>query len=107
MTSGETVAQLGDWHFDHNHDDDRAACLERRFELYPTDECVQYVLQVAAAPSGTQITVNGRSVGAISAPCTLDITAFVSLDENQIAFRVERSAHGAFGAVRLQAVPCE
>jgi len=102
----EHVTQLDGWGFDTTHSEP-VAWLERQFTLHPTDECVQYVLQVAAAPAGTQVIVNDQNLGALSAPSALDVTAFVSLDDNLIAFRVERHRHGAFGDVHLQAVPCE
>ncbi|MCC6613859.1 MAG: hypothetical protein IT320_10305 [Anaerolineae bacterium] len=109
-THREPVAQLDGWHFD-TAQSPRTAWLEHHFDLHPTDECVQYFLHIATAPAGAQVIVNEENLGSISAPCDLDVTAYVSLDDNRIAFRVaadaDRDEPGAFGDVRLQAIPCE
>lgn len=102
-----TLPRLLDWQFERRFPDGWAAWLERRFDLQPLDVCVHYELSIAAAPEGVELSVNGRQFGAIAAPCQIDITDYVTLDENRIAFRVLRGAEGVFGAVRLAAVPCE
>lgn len=102
-----SLPALRDWRFDGRFPAGWAAWLERRFNLYPTDTCVHYELSIAAVPDGTELSVNGRQFGAISAPCRIDITDFVTLDENRISFRVYSGATGRFEAVRLTAVPCE
>ncbi len=103
----EQVARLEDWRFSPAHGDGSAASLKRRFILYPTDACVSYMLTIDSAPAGTQISVNGHSLGAFAAPCVLDVTAFVSLEDNDVIFRVEQGAQGRFAGIRLQAIPCE
>ena len=102
-----SLPALGDWRFDGRFPIGWAAWLERRFNLYPTDTCVHYALSIAAAPDGAELSVNGRQFGAVSAPCQIDITDFVTLEENRIAFRVQSGAVGRFEGVRLTAVPCE
>lgn len=98
---------LRDWQFERRFPEGWAAWLEHRFDLQPLDSCVHYELTVAAAPEGAELSVNGRQFGAIAAPCRIDITDYVTLDENRIAFRVLSGAAGEFGAVRLTAVSCE
>jgi hypothetical protein len=102
-----SLTSLQDWQFERRFPESWAAWLERRFDLHPIDTCVHYVLSIDAAPEGTALSVNGRQFGAISAPCRIDITDFVTLDENRIAFRVHSGSTGRFGTVRLTAVPCE
>jgi hypothetical protein len=100
------LSRLGDWHFEQRYPEGWAAWLERRFYLHPTRECVRYQLSIAAVPSGAQLSLNGRQLGSVSAPATFDVTDYVTLDENRIAFRVESGAQGAFGEVKLLAVSC-
>lgn len=100
------LSHLGDWHFEQRYAEGWAAWLERRFYLHPTSECVRYQLSIAAVPSGAQLSVNGRQLGSVSAPATFDVTDYVTLDENRIAFRVESGAQGAFGEVKLLAISC-
>ena len=102
-----TLPLLNRWRFDGRYPEGWAAWLERRFDLQPLDYCVHYELRIAAVPDGAELSVNGRQFGAIAAPCHIDITDYVTLDENRIAFRVLSGAEGVFGAVRLAAVPCE
>ncbi len=101
------VARLGDWSFDRLYPQGWAAWLERRFDLQPLDYCVHYELNIAVVPEGAQLSVNGRQFGVLAAPCRVDITDYVTLDENRIAFRVLSGATGGFGDIRLTAVPCE
>ncbi|MDX2141690.1 MAG: hypothetical protein SF123_26620 [Chloroflexota bacterium] len=104
---GERIARLADWQFAPRYPEGWAAWLEKRFNLTPLDECVHYELRIEAVPTGAQLSVNGRQFGAVAAPATYDITDYVTLDDNRLAFRVESGADGAFGAVRLAAIPCE
>jgi hypothetical protein len=101
------VPSLPDWRFSGRYPEGWAAWLERRFDLQPTDMCVRYTLRIEATPDGAALSVNGRQFGVIDAPCSVDVTDYVTLDENRIAFRVLSGANGAFGALRLTAVPCE
>ncbi|MCA9904165.1 MAG: hypothetical protein KC547_09925 [Anaerolineae bacterium] len=103
----EPVAQLDAWRFSQACDDGCTASLNRQFVLYPTDECVSYLLQIDSAPEGTQLSVNGHRLGAVMAPCTLDVTAFVSLEDNDMTFQVGPGAQGTFAGIRLQAIACE
>jgi hypothetical protein len=101
------ISSLADWRFDARFAEGWAAWLERAFTLAPQDECVRYVLEIAAAPQGAQLTINTAKLGAISTPAEIDITEWVHLDDNRIGLRVESGAQGTFGALRLRAVPCD
>ncbi len=85
----------------------KLAWLEHAFDLPDQDVCINYHLSISALPRGTQLILNGRDFGEIPAPLTLDVTDFVFLEDNLIAFRVFRNASGAFGSVRLLAIPCD
>lgn len=93
--------------FEPRMTDGKLAWLEHAFDLPVQDECVNYHLSISALPRGTQLILNGRDFGEIIAPFTLDVTDTVFLEDNLIAFRVFRGAAGAFGAVRLVAIPCD
>jgi hypothetical protein len=104
---GARLPALGEWRFDARFPEGWAAWLEKRFSLQPTDTCVRYLLHLASVPAGAELSVNGRRFGVISTPCAINVTDYVTLDENRIAFRVLSGAEGVFGDVRLSAVPCE
>jgi hypothetical protein len=101
------VARLSDWRFAPRFAEGWAVWIERRFHLSPQAECVRYHLMIDDVPAQAQLSINGHNLGAIIASTPIDITDWVRLDENRIAFRVESGAAGAFGALRLQAVPCQ
>ena len=102
------VASLERWSFDSDRE---FAWLKRSFRLKTVDFCVNYILHVGAAPVNTVIYINGEKAGDYPSAGTgafaLDVTMLVALEDNEIAFRVERGAAGRFGDVRLQAVPCD
>ncbi len=93
--------------FDPRGIDGKLVWLEREFDLPLQDVCISYELYVNAAPAGTHLTINGRDFGEIETPFVFDVTDFVTLEQNRIAFRVMHGASGRFGAVRLVAIPCE
>ena len=93
--------------FDARQIESDLARLERYFDLPMQDVCINYDLRIDSVPVGTHLTLNGRDLGEISVPLVLDVTDTVTLEDNTIAFRVVRGAAGAFGSVRLTAVPCE
>ena len=93
--------------FDARRIDGTLAWLEREFDLPMQDECINYRLQIDAVPVGTHLRLNGRDFGELTEPLSLDVTDMVALEDNRIAFRVSHNAAGAFGAVRLIAIPCE
>jgi hypothetical protein len=103
----ERSARLADWQFAPRYPEGWAAWLEKRFMLTAQDVCVRYELRIEAVPAGAQLSVNGRQFGVVAAPAVYDITDYVTLDENRLAFRVESGAEGMFGAIRLVATPCE
>jgi hypothetical protein len=104
----QLVPSLFDWSFDKRRPEGWVAWLTRTFDLPPMDDdpCLNFVLTIKAAPYPVELDLNGRSFGVIDAPCELDITDFVALDDNRIAFRVPPDAQGRFGDVRVRAVPC-
>src|SRR5690606_42154028 len=72
----------------------------RSSDLRPTDVCVNYALCLDSAPEETQIYINGEKVGVYQPPgpgdppFTIDVTPYVALEYNEIAFRVEWNAAG-------------
>ena len=102
---GFSLARLAN--FDPRQIDGKLAWLEHAFDLPMQDECVNYHLVISALPVGTQLFLNGRDYGEISTPFTADVTDTVFLEDNLIAFRVFRDSAGAFGAVKLVAIPCD
>ncbi|MBZ0300833.1 MAG: hypothetical protein K8J31_13870 [Anaerolineae bacterium] len=107
------VPSLVEWAFDKRRVENWAAWLKRGFDLRPTDGCVSYFLYLDSAPEDTQIYVNGEKIGIYqqsgpdAPPFEVDVTPYVALEYNEIAFRVEWNAAGRFEGVRLQAVPCD
>jgi hypothetical protein len=106
------VPSLVEWVFDKRRLENWAAWLKRGFDLYPTDQCVNYFLYLDSAPEDTAIYINGEKVGVYEKPgpddppFEIDVTHLVALEYNEIAFRVEWNAAGRFEGVRLQPVPC-
>jgi hypothetical protein len=101
------VPVLQAWTFDHRMTEGWAAWLQRQFDVPPIEDvCVNFMLQIKSAPPGTQISINGRDFGVISTPFSLDVTDYITLEDNLIAFRVPCEAGGGFGDVRLRVVPC-
>ncbi len=93
--------------FDPRKIEGKLVWLEREFDLPLQDVCITYELHVDAVPVGTHLTINGRDFGEIETSIAFDVTDFVTLDGNQIAFRVMHGASGRFGAVSMVAIPCE
>jgi hypothetical protein len=93
--------------FDPRRIDGKMAWLDRFFDLPIQDQCVNYTLKIESVPIGTHLTLNGRDLGEIALPFTLDVTDIVALEDNLIAFRVMRGAAGGFGDVRLIVIPCD
>ena len=86
---------------------DSGAWFRRVITLDATDYCVNYVLQFDAMPTGTAVYVNGERLNLDTAePDGFDITAYVALGENELAFWVDQESTGSFAGVRLQPVPC-
>lgn len=103
----EPVPSLVEWVFDRRRMENWVAWLRCGFDLYPTDACVSYLLRADTAPEEAQVFVNGERVGTISqTPYRLDVTNYVALEYNELAFRVEWNAAGRFEGLRLEAVPC-
>jgi hypothetical protein len=109
----EAVTSLANWSFDKRRVANWAAWLKRDFELQATDFCVSYYLYLDEAPEGAQIYINGEQVAVFHAPgpdappYELDVTPYVSLGQNELAFRLQWDMPGEFVGVRLQPVPCD
>jgi len=109
--TGAPVPSIFEWTFEPQSDADKIAWLQRAFRIEPVAICVHYLLSVECAPTSAEIYLNGRQVGVYGPgddpAFELDVTDHVHLEDNTIAFRVERGAVGQFGGLRLRAVPCE
>ena len=98
-----TASRLDTWEIG-----DSGAWLRRVIMLDATDYCVNYVLQFDSIPTGTVVYVNGERVNLDPVePYGCDITAYVALGENELAFWVDHESTGSFAGVRLQPVPCD
>lgn len=107
FTGGFDLPVLQAWTFDRRMTEGWTAWLQRQFDVPPIEDvCVNFMLQIKSAPPGTQISINGRDFGVISTPFSLDVTDYITLEDNLIAFRVPYEAGGGFGDVRLRVVPC-
>lgn len=77
----------------------------RSFALEPLDFCARYLLHVDSAPGLLTVRLRGEVVAqAVAAGTPVDVTDFVSLDENEL---VLCTGEGEIGRVWLQAVPCD
>jgi len=87
---------------------DCIAWVWRTFTLEPTDLCVRYYLYIDSMPKVALIAINDHKINPLTTPppYKLDVTDYVTLDENVIGFRVT-GADGAFGHVHLQPVACD
>jgi hypothetical protein len=108
----DTIVTLSQWSFDKRRSEGWRAWLQRSFRLEPTDFCVRYFLLIDTAPQGTDIFINDQSVAVYTVgdddpPFELDVTNYVALEDNTIAFRVDCETVGQFAGVRLLAVPCD
>ena len=107
------VPSLVEWVFDKRRVENWAAWLRHGFDLDATDFCVSYMLVIDSAPEDMRIYINGEKVGVYqppepgAPPFEIDLTYYVALEYNEIAFRVEWNAAGRFEGVRLQPVPCD
>lgn len=108
-----SVPSLADWRFDPRRAEGWRGWLYKPFVLEPIDECVRYFLYIDSAPVPCRIYVNDQYVGDYippgddAPPFELDVTDYVWLDDNTLAFRVECESVGGFSGVGLQAVPCD
>ncbi len=105
---GFDVPVLQAWAFDRRMTEGWVAWLQRTFDVPPIEDvCVNFVLHIKSAPPGTHLIINGRDFGAVPMPFSFDVTDYITLEDNIIAFRVPCEAGGGFGDVRLRVVPCE
>lgn len=102
----DSLQSVSDWPVDRLGSSDGVQ-LKRRFDLDPIGEvCLRFVLQIDAAPVGTQVYINGWHAGTTEAGKTLsrDVTDTVTLEANLIHLKLIR--RGSLGGVRLVAIPC-
>lgn len=100
------LPSLAKWRFDKTRAENWIAWLQREFDLPLRDVCVTYTLCIDSAPDETRFYLNGRDFGVITTPLRLDVTDFVTLEANIIAFRVPCDMRGSFSDLRLTAFPC-
>jgi hypothetical protein len=85
------------------------AWLTRTFDVPPILEvCLRYDLHIRAAPGVILLYVNGRRLGEVDGarPFVFDVTDFITLEDNQVALRVDCAQGGAFGDVFLKPELC-
>ncbi len=102
----DSLQSVSDWLVDRLGSSDGVQ-LKRRFDLDPIGEvCLRFVLQIDAAPVGTQVYVNGWHVGTTDAGKTFssDVTDTVTLEANLLHLKLSR--RGQLGGVRLVAILC-
>ncbi|MCS7070603.1 MAG: hypothetical protein NZM00_03800 [Anaerolinea sp.] len=107
--SANPVPSLRAWRFSGRYDDQWAAWLTTRFDLPPIlDTCMRYELRIEAAPNPVIVFVNGRRLGKLTTfPIAIDITDFVTYEDNQIGISVGCDTPGQFGTVAIVGIPCE
>lgn len=107
--NSEPLPSLANWTFDKRRVEGWLAWLQKTFDLPITNHiaCMNYVLEIDEMPYGAVLVINGREFGAVRTPFSMDVTDFIALEDNRIAFRVPSNAAGMFQGVRLVAVPCE
>lgn len=105
----EPVPSLATWAFDKRRTEGWLAWLQKKFDLPVMNniECMNYELEIDYVPYGAVLILNGRDFGAVQTPFRMDVTDFIALEDNRIAFRVASGTQGAFQGVRLVAVPCQ
>lgn len=105
----QPVESLRLWRCSERFDERWGATLQRTFDLEIAEICVRYYLSIEHAPGTLILYLNGRRMGAVdgSVPFMFDVTDYVTLEDNRIAFRVECREDAGFGAVALLQVPCE
>ncbi len=105
---GQPVADLRAWACDRRYDDGWAAWLQKTFDLPMTDVCINYTLRIARAPKGTVVSINGTRLGEMNNGnlFEMDVTDYVTLEDNVIRFRVICGGEGSFGDIILEGIPC-
>jgi len=106
--SANPIPSLRAWRFSGRYDDQWAAWLTTRFDLEPIGEtCMRYELRIAAAPNPVIVFVNGRRLGRLTDfPIAIDITDFVTYEDNLIGISVAYDTPGQFGSVEIVGIPC-
>lgn len=110
-STGQPVESLRQWRCEGRYDEGWAAWLRHTFWLEPADACVNYELDIPAAPGRVVLYVNGRRLGEFDGerPFHFDITDYVALEDNWVGLRVACGpclAGARFGEIRLHTVPC-
>ena len=82
--------------------------LSHRFDVDPIEDvCLCFFIDLAHAPSGTQIYVNGWHLGTLQAGESLhaEVTDYISLEDNLLLIKLSHS--GDLNGVSLVPVLCE
>lgn len=69
--------------------------------------CLRFDLHISAAPGTIMLYLNGRRMGEVDGltVAVFDVTDFITLEDNQIALRVDCASEGVFGVVSVKAEP--
>ncbi len=104
----DPLSSLANWTFDRRRTEGWLAWLQKKFDLPVMNNiaCMNYLLEIDEVPYGAVLVINGREFGAVQTPFQMDVTDFIALEDNRIAFRVAKTS-GSFQGIRLVAVPCE
>lgn len=80
----------------------------RTFSLEPTEFCVRYFLQLDSMPAYTTIEINGHIIVSTvtTHSLTVDVTDYVTLEENKLAFKLVQLGV-PLGKVRLLPISCD
>jgi len=104
----DPLSSLANWTFDRRRTEGWLAWLQKKFDLPVMNNiaCMNYLLEIDEVPYGAVLVINGREFGAVQTPFQMDVTDFIALEDNRIAFRVAKTS-GSFQGIQLVAVPCE
>lgn len=107
--SANPIPSLRGWRFSGRYDDQWGAWLTTRFSLEPILEtCMRYELRIADAPNPVIVFVNGRRMGRLTDfPIAIDITDFITYEDNLLGISVAYDTPGQFGIVEVVGIPCE
>lgn len=106
---GQPVRSLRGFMCSGRVDDGWLAVLSRRFDVEPIlDVCLRFDLHATATPGAVALQINGRALGELAGggPFVLDVTDWITLEDNEIVFVVPCGQRGAFGDVFIQTEPC-
>lgn len=104
----QAISDITQWYSDDGIDAGRLM-FKRTFQLDAVDYCVQYRLNIAAAPPKTDVYIGDAMdyLGQIQSDTSFsqDVTQYVHLGENTLTLIVTEP--GTFGSIGLHATPCD